>query len=446
MSWTMLRIGWLNLKRDRVALVLTFVLPIVFFSIFAMIFSGMSGGGNLAEVELVVVDEDASDVSRRLVRAIQNEPGFKGPRRNDRQAVAMDSVERAMKLVKERDCDAALVIPKGYGESFGMFGPDAKALILYADDVANPVAAQVVTGLLQKIGMMAMPDLAIERGLGMFEKYAGALTDEQRSAMDQFLPELRSLSEHPIGGATTAPSASADASGSDGVGPPADFMTPIRVERRSLQSGNERERKAGMSYYAAGIGVMFLLFSMAGAMGAMLQESGTGTLERLLSTRLSMGALLRSYWVFAALMGFAQLSVMFIFAWAVFGVELWTLTHLSGFVVMTLVAAAAAAAFGLMLGTACRSQGQLQGISTVVILCMSAVGGSMVPRFILKQNAFMDIAGLFTFNGWALDGYQKVFWDDKPLWELWPQLAVLGLMAVVFMTLARRLARRWETM
>ena len=41
---TLMLVDWINLKRDRVALALTFILPIVFFSIFAMIFGGMSGG------------------------------------------------------------------------------------------------------------------------------------------------------------------------------------------------------------------------------------------------------------------------------------------------------------------------------------------------------------------------------------------------------------------
>ena len=37
---TLLMINWINLRRDYVALGLTFVLPIIFFSIFASIFSG----------------------------------------------------------------------------------------------------------------------------------------------------------------------------------------------------------------------------------------------------------------------------------------------------------------------------------------------------------------------------------------------------------------------
>jgi len=110
---------------------------------------------------------------------------------------------------------------------------------------------------------------------------------------------------------------------------------------------------------------------------------------------------------------------------------------------MTAVTAAATAAFGLMLGTLCRSRGQLAGVSTTMILLMSALGGSMFPRFLMSEQ--LQRLGLFTFNAWALDGYQKVFWRDAAVWELWPQVLVLSGLTVVFLTVARLLARRWES-
>ena len=132
---------------------------------------------------------------------------------------------------------------------------------------------------------------------------------------------------------------------------------------------------------------------------------------------------------------------MFTWGALVFGLEL--LSHLAGFALMTLATAGAAAGFGLVLATACRSRGQLSGIGTIVILMMSALGGSMFPRFLMSEK--MQKLGLFTFNGWALDGYIKVFWRNAPLVELWPQLLVLVLLTAAFLTVARRLARRWET-
>ena len=50
------RVAWTNLRRDRVAQLMTFVLPIGFFSIFAMVFGG-SNGGSTARVAALVVDE-----------------------------------------------------------------------------------------------------------------------------------------------------------------------------------------------------------------------------------------------------------------------------------------------------------------------------------------------------------------------------------------------------
>ncbi len=74
----------------------------------------------------------------------------------------------------------------------------------------------------------------------------------------------------------------------------------------------------------------------------------------------------------------------------------------------------------------------------------------MVPRFVMPK--FMETLGLFTFNGWALDGFLKVFWYGDvhasamhTLRTLTPQLAMLTGLTIVFLGVARVLARRWET-
>ena len=66
----------------------------------------------------------------------------------------------------------------------------------------------------------------------------------------------------------------------------------------------------------------------------------------------------------------------------------------------------------------------------------------MFPRFLMSES--MQKVGLLTFNAWALDGYLKVFWRNAAVWELWPQVAVLVGLTLVFLTVARLLARRWE--
>jgi ABC-2 type transport system permease protein len=84
----------------------------------------------------------------------------------------------------------------------------------------------------------------------------------------------------------------------------------------------------------------------------------------------------------------------------------------------------------------------LGALSTLVILIMSSVGGSMFPRFLMPEA--MQKAGLLTINAWAIDGFTKVFWRDLPVTALWPQVAVLVGIGVVLFAIARRVARRWE--
>lgn len=417
MTRTLLQIGWINLKRDRVAQALTFLLPIVFFSIFASVFGGQ-GDVQTSSIRVALVDEDGSDFSRRIVEALRKEPALRvrTTTTSDAGAPLLDR-SSAGQSVKSGNVPVAVIVPRGLGAAFadqGMSAGNLKVQLLA--DPSDPISPNVVQGLMQKVVMTAAPDLMVAGGVKQFEKNAGGLTPQQRQAMDQWLPQLKA------GGGGGA---------SMGVG--VEIVDVMRTDDR---------RGSLISFYAAGIGVMFLLFSaVGGAGGALLEEAESGTLERLLSTKLGMGRLLAGKWLFLALVGAAQLLVMFLWGWAVFGLPLFG--HLPGFFVMTAVTAAAAAALGMVLATLARSRAQLSGFSTILILTMSALGGSMFPRFLMSES--MQKVGLMTFNAWALDGYLKVFWRNAPLWQLWPQVLVLSTLTVVFLGLSRLLARRWET-
>ena len=196
-----------------------------------------------------------------------------------------------------------------------------------------------------------------------------------------------------------------------------------------------------VSMYAAGIAVMFLLFGATGGGGALLEERENQTLDRLLSTRLTMDQLLLGKWFYLTTIGILQVTVMFIWGQLVFSIDL--LSHLDGFAMMTVVTASAAASLGLLLATLCKTRGQLNGLSVIVVLTMSALGGSMVPRYVMSER--MREIGKWTFNAWALDGYDKVFWRDLPIEALAPQLFVLLLTGVGLLLAARLLAIRWQS-
>ncbi len=380
----------LNLRRDRAAFILAFVLPVAFFTIFAGIFSNSGSRAATRRIRIAVVDEDGSDVSRLWIDALRAERALE-PVTAQGGGKALPAgpytAPSAAEAVRKGEIPVALVIPKGFGERpFGMPPAADRPRLQILADSSDPVSPQVVAGLLQKVAM------------GMILRDA------------------------------TPSSASVPATHSSLVG----------VEIRDL--AGEKRNNPTVAFYAAGFGVMFLLFSATGAGGALIEEAESGTLDRILSTRVSMGTLLAGKLVYLAGVGITQLTLMFVWGAVFFGVELWT--HLPGFFIMTVSTALACSTFGLLLASVCRSRMQLVALANLSILLMSALGGSMYPRFLMPEK--MQKFGLLTINAWALDGFQKVFWREEPLSAIAPQVAVLVGVAAVFFLGARRIARRWE--
>lgn len=418
------RTGLIALRRDRGAFALSFVLPIAFFSIFAVIFGGHRD--STPKVKVIVVDEDHSTASQRLIRGLEREGSLavkkkpaskKGGEQLDYTATTAEAA------VKDGTAPVALIIPHGFGEnpiSFGASGENRPPIQLLKDS-SDLIAPQVIVGLLQKVAMTAMPDLMAEQGSKYLDRVAGGFTPEQRKRIDEGLDELRRLEDS---------DEQSSASGDSNRG------MPVAVATRDVV-GQNRDM---VSFYAAAIGVMFLLFTASGASGSLLDEAESGTLDRVLSSRVTMGNLLAGKLLYSMLLAFSQLVVMFLWAWLVFKVDF--IPHIPGFVVMGLSTAFAVGAFGMLLASICRTRAQLGPLSTLVILLMSSLGGSMFPRYFMSEA--MQKAGLLTINAWAIDGFTEVFWRDEPISHLWPQVLVLLGIGVLFWTAARRLARRWE--
>jgi len=403
MIWTVMMVCVRRLVHNRIELLLAFVVPIAFFSIFALIFGGGVGAGSTPNIKVVAVDTVHDDRSRRALATLHDTAGLhfvRGERAGEsEQAGGSDDEEltqrQATAMVRRGNAAMAIVIrPAENG------GIRAELLSDSSDQVAPQVVAALVQRALLSVSMPQPPPV---------------------SAVAQTSAVVQADSREPINAV-----------------PPASIV-PATVDIIDVLGENKSNPVVTM--YAAGIAVMFLLFGATGGGGALLEERENQTLDRLLTTGLSMDQLLLGKWFYLTLLGLVQTTLMFTWGQVIFGIDL--LGHFDGFLIMTLVTAGAAAAFGLLLATLCRTRGQLNGLSVVVVLTMSALGGSMVPRYVMSQS--LRDAGLWTFNAWALDGYDKVFWRDMPVGDLWPQMSVLMVCGAVFLVAARLFAIRWET-
>ncbi|MFO0084840.1 MAG: ABC transporter permease, partial [Pirellula sp.] len=329
---------------------------------------------------------------------------------------------QAEDLVRRGMASAAIVFPKNHEKKEQ---PDAPKVEVLSDSF-DQVASQVMTAVVQKSVLTAQAEIAKEKQAAMRANNPVVLA----SGVSTSSP---SQNQSPNDGNIIAGPALED------VGTKVPSMSAMpEVVNVDLMGGKKTNPVVAM--YAAGIAVMFLLFSATTASGSLLEERENSTLDRLLCSRLTMDQLLLGKWTYLTMIGCIQMLLMFTWGALVFKIDV--LRHWEGFAAMTLVTAGASSSFALLLASLCKSRMQLGWVSTIVILSMSALGGSMVPRYLMSET--IQKVGLCTFNAWALEGFNKVFWRELPLDQIGTELAVLTGCGALFIVLARVFAIRWE--
>ena len=225
------RTAIVSLRRDRAALALSFILPIAFFSIFAVIFGGQHD--STSKINVILVDEDHSRASLDLVHGLQREgslvirtkPSSKSKTAEPPPEYTAATAEAA---VKAGDAPVALIIPHGFGDNPISFGGDQGGpAIQLLNDSSDMIAPQMVAGLLQKAGMTSMPEVMAEKGMKYTDQFIGGFTPEQRKRMNGYLEQLRQReNQQAAAGATSAQAGS--------------FSGPIAVQSRAVVGQNKR--------------------------------------------------------------------------------------------------------------------------------------------------------------------------------------------------------------
>ena len=77
-----------------------------------------------------------------------------------------------------------------------------------------------------------------------------------------------------------------------------------------------------------------------------------------------------------------------------------------------------------------------------MILILAAVGGSMMPRFLMPL--WLQDLGWWTPHAWVIDAYQGLLWRDDgaaTLYKAWIVLAAIGLAGFSIAQIASRRLR-----
>jgi ABC-2 type transport system permease protein len=399
----------LGLLRDRGALLMSFFLPAVFFVIMAEIFTATTG--DTLNLKVAVLDEVASDTTTRLLKALDESDSLELLRRfDDDPAVTRDAVRT---LVRSGDADIGLII-RADAEPLEAAGGFGAAPLLVVTDPARGVAGPMLTGQIRRAYFSALPDVAMGNVVAELENQFLTLDDEQRSEVDVGLTEMR---EDAAAGRETG------------------WSFEDLLARESV-IGDESVNL--VAYSAGAVAFMFLLFASVHGAVSLLEEQESGILDRVLAGPGGIGVLVNGKFLYVVGQGLVQVTVIFAVAWLAYEVDL--PGHFGPWLVVSTAASVASAGLAMLLVTACQTRRQAQTVANTVILVLSALGGSMVPRF-LMPDVLKDL-GWLTPNTWALEAYSGIFWRGEGLDAVLLPVALLFFVGIAGWLTARGLAHR----
>ena len=396
MILAMFRVMALALWRDRGALVMTFLLPPLVFLIFSAVFAGTTGED--VKLKLVIADDVHTPASRRLVDALLADPDLRAERADP------DTGEQVRKRVKAGRADAGVIVrddPAARGSP-----------IVVVSDPSRAVAAPLTMARVQQVMAAVMPDVLLARTLDETAPIIGGLTSYQRR-------NAAAAKEHLARG-----------------GPPPEG--PVLFEREDIAGA----KKGGgtIAYYAGAVSILFALFSAMNGALSLIDERYSGVADRILAGAEGMGPVVTGKFLFLTAQGVVQATAIFATAQLVYGVPV--LRHFTPWLITTLVASVCAGGLALGIVAFCKTRDQAQMLSTFIILILAAIGGSMVPRFLMPP--WLQTVGWATPHAWAIEAYQSILWRDAGMaavYPAWGVLAAIGLAGLWLAHLATRLAR-----
>ncbi len=375
--------------RDRSALLIGIVVPLGLAFIFNSIFSGISGDSKA--IQLGVVALDRGPIAQQFVSQVLGAVG-----RSGLIAVQQESsVAGARALTAKGTLNAVIVIPADFSARVEANQPASMRVI---GNVDSPISSEVARSIA--------------------ESYAADL-NRVRLSVATVVAHGGGNSGAPSPGRLAALAAAAAA--------------PVAVRDVSAKS-KELDQK---SFFAAGMAVFFLFFTVQFGVTSLLEERSDGTLARLLAAPITRTSILGGKLLTSFLLGVISMVVLVVATSLLFGAS-WG--NPAG--VAVLIVAAILAAMGIMalIATLAKNAEQAGNWQSVVAVVLGLLGGTFFP--VSQAPGVLSKLTFAAPQAWFLRGLGDL--RGGGISVVWlPALAMLGFAVVtggIAMTRLRHIA------
>jgi ABC-2 type transport system permease protein len=406
-----LALTWKDLKvffKDRGAVVLIFVQPFMFILVMSYALSGIFRTGN-RPILILAVNQDKGTQAAAVLRQLGEMKSF-----------AVETTWQGQPLTQQK---AEQLIIKGKRNLALIFPPDFSAVLEQNPAVRERRTTKVVfnvdpttssqlvepiqgtlQGLLERTAFTAMVPKGVDY---VFDTLAPQTPTKERE-------NFRARAEGAMSGGLM------------------EGQTPVATVEQTSPPGMRvkklpdvfQQNVPGYTIY----GIFWIVSLLA---VSVLREKQEGTFRRLLVAPMGRMVMLAGKLMPYYLINIVQIAIMLGVSSLLFRMNLGHSP--AGLVVVSLAAAATATGLGVLVAALGRTEAQIGGLTVLLLLTLSALGGCFVPRFTMPD--WLRTVGLITPHAWALDAYQDLLVRGYGLLEVLPKVGTLVAFALVFFTI-----------
>jgi len=401
-----LKVVWL----DREALLLLFAMPMFFILVMSLALQGVFEAGTKGRpVEVLVINQNGGPLAEQAIADLKR---IEELMLIETAGGVSLSLEKAEALIRKGDYSLALAFGTGFSERI-LQDPRAsqgeKATVyLISDPATNIQLLASVKGVIRstierRILLATMPQRMKQAFGNPASEIPLGLDPSNQNMGNQF----ERILEDPHKGA-------GDSS----------IVVFVNASPKGFSAGRRpTATEQNVPAYTI-FGVFFIVLTLA---SSFLREKQDGTFQRILAAPLSKTALLIGKLLPYYLVNLIQIGLMF-----AVGVILFDMKpgYLPAVIVVSMALAAAANGLGLLVAALGKTEAQVNSLSVLFAITLAALGGMMVPAFIMP--GFMKTLSLFTPHAWALAGYHDVIIRGLGLKEVLPETGVLLGFASLF--------------
>lgn len=402
---------WKDIKiffKDPGAVTLIFLQPFMFIVVMSYALSGLYEPGE-DQIQLLAVNQDHGTQAAAILRQLDEMDAFQVETTCEGQPLTREMAEN---LIIEEKRNLALVFPPDFSEALEQERALAKRhttkILVIVDPATSSQFVEPILGTLQGLIERGTYTAMMPKGLDhLFESLAPQTTVEQRETFKAQAQEA--MSGGLLGGRKPV----------------------VTVERTALAGMRVKKSPDTFQQNVPGFTIYGLFWIVNLMAASVLQEKRDGTFRRLLVAPMNPAVMLAGKLVPYYIINLVQLVIMLGASSLLFGMSL---GHSgAGLVVVSLAAAATATGLGVLVSALARTEAQVSGITIILLLTLSALGGCFVPRFFMP--GWLKTIGLVTPHAWALDAYQDLLVRGYGLLEVLPKVGGLAAFAIVFFTI-----------